>query len=538
MVSISRWRIILVILSLVFGLLFALPNALSPDVRENLPGFMPKKVMNLGLDLQGGSYLLLEVDTEALRVERLTNMVEDVRTSLREEQILFSDLGVVNGGVNVRITDPTKTEAATKLLRDSVGAPMAGTTGGRDITVQSQPGGQLRLTFVPDALKAEAARAVEQSQEIIRRRIDELGTREPTIQRQGTNRIVVAAAGESDPERLKAVLGKTAKLTFHLVDEGVSPEEIMAGRIPPGRMLVQGEAPGDPPIVVERRSLVTGEMLTDAQAGFDQLNGQPNVNFRFNGQGTRRFGEATTANVKKRFAIVLDDKYISAPVINEPITGGSGQISGNFTTESANDLALVLRAGALPTRLNVEEQRTVGAELGADAIAAGQISAIGAFVLVLIFMVVAYGWLFGGVSIVALLVNGLLIVGAMSMTQATLTLPGIAGLILTLAVAVDANVLIYERMREEYRAGRSLITAMDAGFNRAMLTIFDANITHLGAALIMFSLGAGPVKGFAWTLAIGVFTSVFTAVLVTQVLLAFWLKVARPKTLPIERAPA
>lgn len=538
MVSISRWRIILVVLSLVFGVLFALPNALPQDVRESLPGFMPKKVMNLGLDLQGGSYLLLEVDTEALRVERLTNMVEDVRTSLREEQILFSDLGVVNGGVNVRITDPTKIEAATKLLRDSIGAPMAGATGGRDITVQSQPGGQLRLTFVPDALRAEAARAVEQSQEIIRRRIDELGTREPTIQRQGTNRIVVAAAGESDPERLKAVLGQTAKLTFHLVDEGVSPEEIMAGRIPPGRMLVQGGSAGDPPIVVERRSLVTGEMLTDAQAGFDQLNGQPNVNFRFNGLGTRRFGEATTANVKKRFAIVLDNKYISAPVINEPITGGSGQISGNFTTESANDLALVLRAGALPTRLNVEEQRTVGAELGADAIAAGQISAIGAFILVLIFMVVAYGWLFGGVSIIALIVNGLLIVGAMSMTQATLTLPGIAGLILTLAVAVDANVLIYERMREEYRAGRSLITAMDAGFNRAMLTIFDANITHLGAATIMFSLGAGPVKGFAWTLAIGVFTSVFTAVLVTQVLLAFWLKVARPKTLPIERAPA
>jgi preprotein translocase subunit SecD len=531
MITISRWRITLVVLATIFGILFTLPNLLPAQVRDGLPGFMPKQTMNLGLDLQGGSYLLLEVDTEALRAERLTNMAEDVRTTLREEQIGFADLGVVNGGVNVRIVDPAQLDAATKLLRNGVGSTTP--TGARDTTVQVQPGQLLRLTLAQEAFQAEAARAVDQSIEIIRRRIDELGTREPTIQRQGSNRIVVAAAGESDPERLKAVLGRTAKLTFHLVDETADPAAIAAGRIPPGKMLIQGED-GQPPLVVDRRSLVTGDMLTDAQAGFDQLSGQPNVNFRFNGTGTRRFGDATIRNVGRRFAIVLDNQYISAPSINEPITGGSGQITGSFTTESANDLALVLRAGALPTRLNVEEQRTVGAELGADAVAAGQISAIGAFVLVLLFMVVAYGFLFGGVSIVALLVNGLLIVAAMSITQATLTLPGIAGLILTLAVAVDANVLIYERMREEVRAGKSLMSAMDAGFNRAMLTIFDANITHLGAALIMFSLGAGPVKGFAWTLAIGVFTSVFTAVLVTQVLLAIWLRVARPKHLPIQ----
>ena len=531
MVSLSRWKVVLVILSVVLGLLFAIPNALPPSVRDNLPGFMPKNTLNLGLDLQGGSYLLLEVDTDALRAERLSNMVEDVRTALREEQIGFASLGVVNGGVSVDIVDPAQVETAAKLLRNSIGAAMA--NGGRDTTVQVQ-GQQLRLTFVQGAFEAEAKRAVEQSIEIVRRRIDELGTREPTIQAQGANRIVVAAAGESDPERLKAVIGKTAKLTFHLVDVNTDVAAAMAGRVPPGKMLIQGETPGDPPLVVDRRALITGEMLTDAQAGFDQLSGEPNVNFRLNGLGTRRFGEVTTRNVGKPFAIVLDGKYISAPNINEPITGGSGQISGSFSTETANDLALVLRAGALPTTLNVEEQRTVGAELGADAIAAGQISAIGAFVLVLLFMVLAYGLLFGGVSIIALLVNGILVVAAMSITQATLTLPGIAGLILTLAVAVDANVLIYERMREEVRAGRSLISAMDAGFNRAMLTIFDANITHLGAALIMFSLGAGPVKGFAWTLAIGVFTSVFTAVLVTQVLLALWLRVARPKILPIE----
>jgi preprotein translocase subunit SecD len=531
MVSLSRWKILLVIFSVVFGLFFALPNALPQDVREGLPGFMPKKVLNLGLDLQGGSYLLLEVDTEALRAERLTNMVEDVRTALREEQIAFADLGVVSGGVNVRIVDPAQVETATKTLRTTIGTAMVGGAGGRDVTVRAQ-GQQLRLEFVADAFQAEAARAVEQSIEIIRRRIDELGTREPTIQRQGTNRIVVAAPGESDPERLKAVLGKTAKLTFHMVDESADVAAALAGRVPPGKVLMQS-AEGEGPLVVDRRSLVTGEMLTDAQAGFDQLTGQPNVNFRFNGLGTRRFGDATTRNVGRRFAIVLDDKYISAPTINEPITGGSGMISGNFTTETANDLSLMLRAGALPTRLNVEEQRTVGAELGADAIAAGQVSAIGAFVLVLAFMLLSYGALFGGIAIVALLVNGLLIVAAMSMTQATLTLPGIAGLILTLAVAVDANVLIYERMRDEVRAGRSAIAAMDAGFGRAMLTILDANITNLGAALIMFSLGAGPVKGFAWTLSIGVFTSVFTAVLITQILLALWFKTVRPKTLPI-----
>lgn len=529
--ALSRWKVILVALSVVLGVLFALPNALPQPVRESLPGFMPKNTLNLGLDLQGGSYLMLEVDTAALRKERLTNTVEDVRTLLRQDEIAFSDLGVVNGEVTVRITDPAQMDAALRTLRNSVGAAFAGSTSGRDIAISRLPDQRLRLAFVPGAFEAEAARAVEQSQEIIRRRVDELGTREPSIQRQGVDRVVVQAPGESDPERLKEVIGQTAKLTFQMVDESADVAAAVAGRVPPGRVLLQSEE--GQPLVVERRALVTGEMLTDAQPGFDPQTGAAVVNFRFNGQGTRRFSDATRANVGKRFAIVLDDKIISAPTINEPITGGSGQISGSFTTESANNLAVLLRAGALPAPLNVVEQRTVGAELGADAIAAGQISAIGAFVLVLLFMVAAYGLLFGGVSIIALLVNGLLIVAAMSVTQASLTLPGIAGLILTLAVAVDANVLIYERMREEVRAGRTVLSAMNAGFDRAMLTIFDANITHLGAALIMFSLGAGPVKGFAWTLAIGVFTSVFTAVLITQVLLAIWFRVAKPKALPI-----
>lgn len=532
MLTLSRWKVLLVVLSMVLGVLFALPNALPKEVRDDLPGFLPKKTLNLGLDLQGGSYLLLEVDIAALRSERLTNTLEDVRTQLREARIAHSDLRVLNGGVTVRITEPGQVNEATRLLRDNIGSALQGVVGGRDVRVSTEADQRIRLEFVPEAMEAEAKRAVDQSIEIIRRRIDELGTREPSITRQGSNRIVVAAPGESDPEKLKAILGRTAKLTFHMVNETADIAAAQAGRVPPGSMLLQGDD-FQPVYVVQRRALVTGEMLTDAQAGFDPLTNRPVVNFRFNGQGTRRFGDATTQNVGRRFAIVLDNQVISAPSINEPITGGSGQISGNFTVESANELAILLRAGALPTRLNVEEQRTVGAELGADAIAAGQISAIGAFVLVLVFMVLSYGFVFGGVSIAALLVNGLLIVAAMSATQATLTLPGIAGLILTLAVAVDANVLIYERIRDEMRAGRTVIAAMDAGFSRAMSTILDANITNLGAAVIMFSLGAGPVKGFAWTLSIGVFTSVFTAVLITQVLLALWFRTFRPKTLPI-----
>lgn len=533
MLSLARWKVALVLLSIVFGLVFSLPNVLPKETRDALPGFVPKRTLNLGLDLQGGSYLLLEVDTAALRVERLTNTVEDVRTQLRERQIAFSDLGVVNGEVAVRITDPAQVQPALTALRGSIGAPFAGSLTGRDVNVVSAPDQRLRVAFVPDAFEAEAARAVEQSIEIIRRRIDELGTREPTIIRQGTNRIVVQAPGESDPEKLKAIIGQTAKLTFQMVDETADLAEAQAGRLPPGTELLPSEDAYAPAYVVKRRAVVTGEMLTTAQQDFDPQTGRPVVSFRFNGQGSSRFGAVTQANVGKRFAIVLDKKVISAPEIITPILGGSGQITGNFTAESANDLAVLLRAGALPAPLNVEEQRTVGAELGADAIEAGKISAVIAFGSVFVFMILAYGFLFGGVSLLALIVNGLLIIAAMSVTQASLTLPGIAGLILTLAVAVDANVLIYERMREEIRAGRSLIMAMDAGFNRAMLTIFDANITHLGAALIMFSLGAGPVKGFAWTLAIGVFTSVFTAVLVTQLLLAIWLRVAKPKSLPI-----
>lgn len=537
MMNLSRWKVVLVALSVVFGILFALPNLLTEQQRAQLPAFMPKQALNLGLDLQGGSYLLLEVDTSALQTERLTNAIEDVRTTLREEAVPFTGLGVVGREITVRINNPADVGKAQTALNNALGgvaapSPMGGAPT-RDINIRTAPDQRLVLGFSQAAMDAAGARAVEQSIEIIRRRIDQLGTREPTIIRQGKNRVVVQAPGESDPERLKAIIGQTAKLTFQMVDETITPQDIAAGRIPPGSEILPSEDGYTSAYVVNKRSLVTGEMLTDARSAFDQQSGKPLVSFRFNAQGARRFGDATSQNLGKKFAIVLDRKVISAPVIQSAITGGSGQITGNFTTESANDLAVLLRAGALPAPLKVEEQKTVGAELGADAVKAGTLSTAVGFVAILIFMLLAYGFLFGGISIVALAINGLLIIAVMSLTQATLTLPGIAGLILTLAVAVDANVLIYERMRDELRTGRSVIASMDAGFSRAMGTIIDANVTTILAAAIMFQFGAGPVKGFAWTLSIGVLTSVFTAVLVTQVLLAWWFRTARPKTLPI-----
>lgn len=533
MLSLPRWKILLVIVSVIFGVVFTAPNFMPEAMRDRLPSFLPNKALNLGLDLQGGSHLLLEVDTEALRAEKLTNLVEDVRTQLTQEQIGFTGLAAVNGEVTVRITDQSQFAAAARVLRTSVGAPLAGVAGGRDVTITTESADQrIRLRFVSEAIDAQASQAVAQSIEIIRRRIDELGTKEPNIMRQGSNRIVVQAPGESDPERLKDIIGQTAKLTFQMVDDTVSLAEAQAGRLPPGSQILQSEESSEPAVVVRRRALVTGEMLTDAQQSFDQQTAQPVVTFRFNGQGARRFGDATAQNIGKRFAIVLDNKVISAPVIQGAITGGSGQISGNFTPESANDLAVLLRAGALPAPLKVEEQRTVGAELGADAIRAGAVSlAIGA-VAMLAFIVLAYG-LFGVFAAIALVVNVFLIIGIMSWTQATLTFPGIAGLILTLAVAVDANVIIYERIRDEAHAGRTPIMALEHGYSRALVSIIDANVTSLISAAIMFSFGSGVIRGFAWTLSVGVFTSVFTAVIFTQVLIGLWLRAKKPKSLPI-----
>ncbi|MCK5909671.1 MAG: protein translocase subunit SecD [Caulobacter sp.] len=531
MLTLSRWKIIAVTLSVIFGILFSLPNVLPQKTLDALPGFLPHKKLNLGLDLQGGSYLLYEVDTDALHRERLSNLTEDVRTQLRSEQIPFGELNQQGEKISVRIGDAARYNDALNLLRKNLGAPLAGVIGGKDVSVSGKGDNRIEVRFVPEAIKADAVKAVDQSIETIRRRIDSLGTKEPSINRQGENRIMIQAPGESDPGKLRDIIGKTAKLTFQMVDETVTPEDVQAGRIPPGSEVLPGDQ-YSPYYVVKKRALVSGEELTNAQQQFDPQSGNPVVALTFNASGGRKFGDLTARNVGKRFAIVLDDKVLSAPVINGPITGGSGIITGNFTVQSANELSLLLRSGALPAPLNVEDQRTVTAELGADAVKAGSISlAIGA-VSMFVFVILAYG-LFGGFAAIALVVNVLLIVGIMSMTQATLTFPGIAGLILTLAVAVDANVLIYERMRDEANAGRTPMAAADHGYKLALTSILDANITSLISGLIMFSFGSGPVKGFAWTLVIGVFTSLFTAIFITQVLIGWWFKAAKPKKLPI-----
>jgi preprotein translocase subunit SecD len=533
MIQLSRWKVILLALALVFGLLLAFPNVLSPDQRAKLPGFVPRNALNLGLDLQGGSYLLLEVDVPAMRAKRVDNLAEDVRVTMRDAGINVNATQREEGGVVITLSNPAQTETAYQALRRLVGG--ANQQGVVERAVTREGNGRLRFAFTQQAMDSMGASAVDQSIEVVRRRIDSLGTKEPSITRQGSNRIVVQAPGESDPASLERVIGQTAQLTFQMVDSENSVQQALAGAVPPDAVLMMDED-GVTPLLIKRRVLVSGEQLTHADVTSDQ-NGQTAIGFRFDGVGAQRFAQATSSeNIGKRFAIILDGKVISAPRINSTIPNGSGIIQGRFSIAEASEMVNLLNGGALPAPLKVEERRTVTAELGADAVKKGGVSTIIGFAIIVIFMLGAYGFLFGGVSVVGLILNGLLIVAAMSLTQASLTLPGIAGLVLTFAVAVDANVLIYERMRDEARSGRSVIASMDAGFNKAMGTIIDANLTTLVAAGIMFVFGAGPVRGFAWTLTIGVFTSVFSSVLVAQVLLGYWLKVAKPKKLPIADA--
>jgi len=529
MIQLRPWKIVLVALAVVFGLLFSLPNAVPSGT---LPGWLPNQRLNLGLDLQGGSYLLLEVDLDSLSKEQLTNDTEEVRQALQKKQIFFTGLGVVGDHVSVRISNPAQVDEAYSEI-SKLAQLLPG--GGRDIDVAKTADQTITLRQTAEAQRTSAARAVEQSIEILHRRIDALGTREPSITRQGSNRIVVEAAGESDPEKLKAVIGKTAKLTFQMVDDDTPPAEAKANpsMIPPGSEWLPSDEASEPNgVVVKKAAVVTGEMLTDAQAGVDSQTNQPDINLRFNSEGARKFGDATTENTGKRFAIVLDGKVLTDPRIDEPIPNGQALIHGSFTVESAAQLSLLLRSGALPAKLNPVEQRTVGAELGADAVRAGAFAlAVGALAI-FAFIILAYG-LFGVFAAIALVLNLLLLLAFMSLTQGTLTLPGIAGVILTLAVAVDANVLVFERMRDEFRHGRSLILSLDSGYRLAWPSIFDANVTTLISALIMYFLGSGPVKGFALTLMVGVLTSVFTAMLVTQILIGWWFRTFKPKVLPI-----
>jgi protein-export membrane protein SecD len=522
MLQIPLWQKVLIFLVLLAGVAFAAPNLVSQERARSLPDWVPNQQINLGLDLQGGSYLLLEVETSAVIEDQLNNLVDTLREEMRSQRIGYQNLGLEDGAVTFTLTNPGETRGQVEQIVQDLG---------QDVEVDVAGNGQVTVDLSDQARRERIANAVTQSIEIVRRRIDETGVREPTIQRQGDNRIVVQLPGINNPERMKEILGKTARLTFRLVDQDARP----GGDIPPGSEVLPADetGPNGEPVrdyVIRKRIMVSGENLTDAQPTFQE--GQPVVSFTFDTVGAKRFGEATQENVGRPFAIVLDGEVISAPVIREPILGGQGVISGDFTVQEANDLALLLRAGALPAPLTIVEERTVGPGLGADSVRAGEFAAILALVAVIVFMVIFYGK-FGALADVALIANLILIMGALSGLQATLTLPGIAGIVLTLGMAVDANVLVFERIREEARNFKNVLSAVDAGYRRALTTIFDANITTLIAALLLYYFGSGPVRGFAVTLAIGLVTSMFTAIMVTRLMVAGWLRRTRAQTLPI-----
>ncbi|MXN64574.1 protein translocase subunit SecD [Stappia sp. GBMRC 2046] len=536
MLYFARWKIALIVLVVLAGLVSTLPNFFSTETLRQMPDWLPKRQIVLGLDLQGGAYLLYEVDKQDYIQKRLKTLVGDIRQTLREEpRIGYTGLGVQGQGVQVRIRDVQRIDEARNRLSELANPLVSSLFGGQQVnefTLDVSEDGLVRFTFTEEGLAQRVRSIVQQSIEVIRRRVDELGTTEPNIQRQGEDRILVEAPGENDPQRLKALVGQTAQLTFHMVDVSMSAEQALQTRPPAGTVVMDSIDEPPIPYLLEEAPLLSGEDLVDAQVSFDQRTNEPVVNFRFNTSGARKFAIVTQQNVGRPFAIVLDSEVISAPVIREPITGGSGQISGSFDVESANDLAVLLRAGALPAKLTVVEERSIGPGLGQDSIDAGRLASLIGAAAVVIFMVLAYGR-FGVMADIALTANILLIFGALTFLQATLTLPGIAGIVLTIGMAVDANVLIFERIREESRAGRSAISAIDAGYSRALGTILDANITTLIAAVILFQLGSGPIRGFAVTLAIGIFTTVFSAFTFSRLLVALWVRWRRPSHLPI-----
>ncbi len=521
MLYFERWKIYLITGLCVLGILISLPNALSPQalswLQANAPSFFPTQTVNLGLDLRGGSHLLLEVQTNAVIDETLQGIMDQIRNDMRKEKLHYTGLGVRGGVVSFQLVEDDAGDKVREMIRKI----------DRDLDVAHEGKNfSVRLTEAKVIEKKNAA--MSQSIEIVRRRIDETGTREPSIQREGDDRILVQLPGVDDPEHIKNLLGQTAKLSFRLVDEAASsnPNAI----IPPGMERMQSTEHPEVFFVVQKRVMVSGDTLVDAQPSFQ--NGEAVVSFRFDNIGGRKFGEATRQNVGHIFAIVLDNKVISAPVIREPITGGSGVISGHFTTQSAQDLALLLRAGALPAPLKVIEERTVGPGLGADSINAGLHASLIGLGLVVVFTLFAYG-LFGIFAVIALGLNIALIFAILSILQATLTLPGIAGIVLTIGTAVDANVLVFERIREEIRLGRSVNSAIDAGYRHALSAIIDANMTTLIAAVLLFMFGSGPIKGFAVTLAIGIVTSIFAAIEITRLIVVTWLRMTKPKEIPI-----
>jgi preprotein translocase subunit SecD len=533
MLYFTRWKALAIILTALVVCLCAVPNFFPEATVKNWPKWAQRHLV-LGLDLQGGSHILLEVDANAVKKDKLDQVRDDVRRALRDARIGYTGLSVRSDSVEVRISKDTDVQNALTKLRE-LAQPLGGllgSSGQRSLEVSDAGSGVIRITVPHAAVTERIRQAVEQSIQIVERRVNELGTVEPLIQRQGTDRILVQVPGLQDPTRLKELLGKTAKLDFRMVDLSVPPDQALQGRVPPDSEVLMSSTAPKIPYVIKKQVLVSGADLTDAQPGFDQRSGEPIVSFRFNTSGSRKFAQATTENVGQPFAIVLDNEVISAPVIREPITAGSGQISGSFTVQQANDLSILLRAGALPAPLTIIEERTVGPGLGQDSIEKGELAAYVGSILVIVFMLLTYR-LFGVFANIAVAINVAMIFGVLSFLNATLTLPGIAGIVLTVGIAVDSNVLIYERIREELRGGRTAISAIDAGFKRALPTILDSNITTFIAAAVLFYIGTGPVRGFAVTLGIGIITTVFTAFLLTRLIVAGWVRWKRPQSVPI-----
>ncbi len=525
MLYFPKWLVTLILGVCALGVILSVPNLISPQTLASLPNWLPKLQVSLGLDLRGGSHLLLRVDMSAVEREHLEGIVDSLRTEFRNAQIGYTGgLNITGDQISFTLRKPEQIDQVRAIINKIDKDLDVGVSGGGDVTVRQNP----------VAVDRSTSDAVKRSIEIVRRRVDETGTKEPIIEQEGKDRILLQLPGVDNPEHVTQLLGRTAKLTFQLVDEAATPDEAKRGHLPvtdevlpleDGRSGDMGQS-----IVVRRRVMVSGDKLTDAHLTFDQY-GQPAVGFKFDSIGSRQFGDVTRDNIGKRFAIVLDKKVISAPVIRAEIRG-DGIITGNFTSQSASDLALLLRAGALPAPLTILEERTVGPGLGADSIHAGTLASVIGVVLVVIFMIVFYG-LFGIFANIALFFNLCLLLASLSLLGSTLTLPGIAGIALTMGMAVDANVLIYERIREELRGGGSIITSLQAGFQRAFGTILDSHVTTLVAGALMFWLGSGPVKGFAVTLSLGVITSLFSAILVTRLLIVTWVRRTKPKLIPI-----
>ena len=531
MLDFPRWKVWSISLGLAFLMLLAVPSFFPQSARDSWPSWVPKPAVNLGLDLAGGVYLMLEGQTDDFEATRLQTMRETVQTEMNRgnPRIEIGDIAIDNGKITFMVRNPAQVDAARERLLPLTNG--AGTTGQRDWTIEVVDSSRFVLTQTPEGFKAALARAMADAVEVIRKRIDALGTRESTVLLQGDSRIVVQVPGLTDPTALKDLLGKTAKLEFKLVDVNADPQEVAKGNTPLGDQILPYPS-ANTHIAVHRSAILGGEQLTDARAEIDSQTNQWQVSLTFDSNGAKRFARATTENVGKPFAIIVDGEVISAPNINEPIPGGQARISGGFTAESANTLAIALRSGKLTIPLKVISENTISPELGRDSIHAGITASIIAAVAVIAFMILTYGR-FGIYSTIAVVINVLVILGVMGLINATLTLPGIAGFVLTIGTAVDANVLINERIREERRRGRSVLQSLELGYHEARRTIFEANVTHAIAGLIMLLLGSGPIRGFAIVLLIGIASSVFTAVTFTRMLVALWVRKARPSELHI-----